>query len=518
MAARPRNVAPPLKSMSTKFSASGACVAASPTTRVRSSSLFPEPVAPMQSPCGPLPPWADSLRSSSTGAPRSSTPIGTRSRSTAAASHRARTARIPAGPGRRPTRPGNPGAARAAASAEIPAGPVARQPSGQRRGLRRSASRSGTPMATGGSPSSTRSTPSPVEAQAHHRRGRAPPGGRPDPQHGDARGRRPRAHAVGHPVDDDEQVRPGGLVRPPAAQLVDLGGEHPQRARPVAEPRVGVVRQPLDPLPRGQHRRCGDDGDPGIGRAVPQHELRDDGSGQRAGGFAVGFEPDRGRLLQRQGDRQLRHHGVRLQEAAQRERGDRLQPLGRPGLRRDQAGGQALGAAADAHVSEVGVGRAAFPQPPARDDGGPRFGLGMRGLRGDPLRGRCLLHRAPHLAEVAQVVAAPLVDGGRPRRAPAPAAGGHHAERRDREHAAEQPRRGVADAEDDDEAQRPGQHHQRQQPHQHAAGHHLLRLRWRLERQLARRWRWQLAVGPCDLDGAHEFLQTAPREGPRRRC
>jgi hypothetical protein len=25
-------------------------------------------------------------------------------------------------------------------------------------------------------------------------------------------------------------------------------------------------------------------------------------------------------------------------------------------------------------------------------------------------------------------------------------------------------------------------------------------------------------VGPYDLDGAHEFLQTAPREGPRRRC
>ena len=74
-------MAPPLKSTSTRFSSADECVAANPSTRVRSSSLLPDPVAPMQSPCGPLPPCADSLMSSATGAPVSSRPIGTRSRS-----------------------------------------------------------------------------------------------------------------------------------------------------------------------------------------------------------------------------------------------------------------------------------------------------------------------------------------------------------------------------------------------------------------------------------------------------
>ena len=129
-------------------------------------------------------------------------------------------------------------------------------------------------------------------------------------------------------------------------------------------------------------------------------------------------------------------------------------PSGGPGFRRDQAGGQALGAATDANVSEVGIRGAALPEPSARDDGGPGLGIGVHGIRGRALsRGR-LTHGAPHLVEVAEVVAAALVDGRRARCAAPAAAGGHHAERRDREHAAEQPRRGVAHAEHDDEAQR----------------------------------------------------------------
>ena len=59
---------------------------------MRSSSDLPEPVAPMSSPCGPMPPWADSLMSSTTGAPSASLPIGTRSRSRGARGrHRSRT-------------------------------------------------------------------------------------------------------------------------------------------------------------------------------------------------------------------------------------------------------------------------------------------------------------------------------------------------------------------------------------------------------------------------------------------
>ncbi len=73
------NAAPPLKSTSTKLTSSGEWVSASPVTRVRSSSLLPDPVAPTMRPCGPEPPWADSLMSRITGSPSPSLPIGTRS-------------------------------------------------------------------------------------------------------------------------------------------------------------------------------------------------------------------------------------------------------------------------------------------------------------------------------------------------------------------------------------------------------------------------------------------------------
>ena len=78
---RPRKVAPPLKSTRTRLSSAGECVANMDTTRVRKNSDFPEPVAPMHSPCGPVPPCALSLMSSSTGVPLGWKPIGTRNRS-----------------------------------------------------------------------------------------------------------------------------------------------------------------------------------------------------------------------------------------------------------------------------------------------------------------------------------------------------------------------------------------------------------------------------------------------------
>ena len=88
----PAKVAPPLKSARTKFSVSEEWVTARPSTRVRSSSDLPEPVAPTHRPCGPMPSCAASLRSSITGWPSSPTPIGTRSRS-------AMRARPPGAPG-----------------------------------------------------------------------------------------------------------------------------------------------------------------------------------------------------------------------------------------------------------------------------------------------------------------------------------------------------------------------------------------------------------------------------------
>ncbi len=79
--AMPANVAPPLKSTSTKLRISGEWVIARPRTRVRRSSDLPDPVAPMTRPCGPMPCCADSLMSRLIELPSAPTPIGTRSRS-----------------------------------------------------------------------------------------------------------------------------------------------------------------------------------------------------------------------------------------------------------------------------------------------------------------------------------------------------------------------------------------------------------------------------------------------------
>ena len=62
---------------------SGGWVIARAVTRVRNSSDLPEPVAPTTRPCGPTPPCADSLRSSSTG-----TAVRRRRRSAPAAGRR----------------------------------------------------------------------------------------------------------------------------------------------------------------------------------------------------------------------------------------------------------------------------------------------------------------------------------------------------------------------------------------------------------------------------------------------
>ncbi len=79
--ARPENVAPPLKSASSRASVAGGWVIANAVTRLRNSSDLPEPVAPTTRPCGPIPPRADSFRSSTSGVPSAAMPIGTRSSS-----------------------------------------------------------------------------------------------------------------------------------------------------------------------------------------------------------------------------------------------------------------------------------------------------------------------------------------------------------------------------------------------------------------------------------------------------
>ena len=76
------NAAPPLKSISTRFSSVGGSVAARPATSVRSSSLLPEPVVPATSACGP-----SATRSTMTG-PARLTPRGVAARRSGSAQRR----------------------------------------------------------------------------------------------------------------------------------------------------------------------------------------------------------------------------------------------------------------------------------------------------------------------------------------------------------------------------------------------------------------------------------------------
>ncbi len=106
-------VAPPLKSTSISASCSGGCPITSDVTRVRSISDLPEPVAPTISPCGPIPPCADSFRSSITALPEPPTPIGTRSNSRGARD-------LQVTPGSRPATSGTP---RISGSPTVPLSP-----------------------------------------------------------------------------------------------------------------------------------------------------------------------------------------------------------------------------------------------------------------------------------------------------------------------------------------------------------------------------------------------------------
>ncbi len=193
----PRNVAPPLKSTSTRFNASGGWVATRPRASVRRNSDLPEPVAPTQSPCGPMPPWAASLMSSSTGSPASETPIATRSRRRAGA-------RLPARRGVDPRQVAEPVQSRP--PAEL-LGPLV----GRRRRRRESGAsrRAHVNAATGVSRSGwvRRSAGSGVEPKIQARDGRCGPS--PDRQHRHARD--PTSRASRRPR------------RPPAATVRGVG-------------------------------------------------------------------------------------------------------------------------------------------------------------------------------------------------------------------------------------------------------------------------------------------------------
>ncbi len=223
----------------------------------------------------------------------------------------------------------------------------------------------------------------------------------------------------------------------PVLDLAERAADHPEWTDAVHNGRMLVVRQPLRPLPlllgatRGHHR------DQQVVRGVEGGHLGDRGAGQRTHLLLLALQADGGETAQRDGHRQVGHDGVGAHEAAQRQRGDRLQFLDRTGLRRHQAGVQPLGTAADAQVQEVTVGGAPLPHPAAGRDRPQRLRIRVHPLTLVALLQRCLAGALAHLAEVAQVVLAVLVHLGLLGAATTTAAtAGQHGDRAHEHHAA----------------------------------------------------------------------------------
>ena len=328
-----------------------------------------------------MPSCADSLMSSSTGAPSAPTPIGTRSRSRLGAGRPALRRRRTR-PGRR-RRAGRPGPCSAASGA-----------SARRAGRRRS--RSGASRRASASASAAAE---PVGARRRRRLAcpivyvsSCPP--RPPARAPAAAVEQPRRPAVevehGHAVDaavgrelagagevgaveHDDHVRPVGARRRPgrtgagwrARRRAAAPARRP-RSRPAAP---GRARRPG----RGGGRAAATSPSPtrpaGPARRRPRPAGRRARGTSRAGrrigpdqrarvGRCVAAHVHPGEAAQRQRDRQVGHHRVRVEEPAQRAGRHRLQVLQRPGHRRDERGGQRLRADRDPDDAEVGsVGR-----------------------------------------------------------------------------------------------------------------------------------------------------------------
>ena len=332
-----------------------------------------------------------------------------------------------------------------------------------------------------------------------------------------------------HHVVRERAALAGGEARPVlqvraehALELLHAARHQPDRARGVALGRVPGVRQPLDPVPFPHPVRRGAHADPHVLRGVEHGQLGEDRAHHAAGRVRIAAGGDPAERAQRHADRQLGHPAVGPDEPAERARTQRIEILGRLGLRRHQPDRELLGAGAEPEAAEIGVLRPAFPHP------GPLVGRHhppQRGrLRAGPLQ-RVPLgagrppHVAPDLAEVAQVVTALAVQ---PELAVALAPG----QLAERHPAHAQAHRAAADP-----AQRagprPGHHRHHAERHgQHGhVGHHLLHAVGRRFGDLRRRLEHDLAVGhlrrlaplltPHD-DGAHRspFLPRPARTGP----
>ena len=263
----PANVAPPLKSTSTRLSWSGGWVIASPSTSVRRNSDLPLPVAPTTSPCGPMPCCADSLRSRCTivvpelvegSLP---TPIGTRNRSRADRGRHpvaGSNASMPSIPSSSGSPAGAVGTASGAAagtwwgsSRRATASAVARSHWSRRRSSRAGRSSRSTPVVGGSSAAATSITVTAFRNQ------------------GDC----------GDAVDHEQQVNTGGH------QVENRGSraDQPDRTDRVGPLRALGVRQPLDPLPLVEDGFVGEHGDGEVVGGVEGRAGADEGAGQARG-------------------------------------------------------------------------------------------------------------------------------------------------------------------------------------------------------------------------------------------
>jgi hypothetical protein len=305
-------------------------------------------------------------------------------------------------------------------------------------------------------------------------------------------------HRLGKP-DDRAAGRGGGSEQPadrcPLGRVDDRHQVRPDAARlrtrrGADRPRARVVGKPLHPLP-GRVGGGGTGGqEPEVVGSVEGGELADDGAGQGPGPVGRAGEGDDAEPAERDRHRGVGEAGRTADELLRRPQKLRVVlHEGVGGAVEPDRGGQLDRAAADAGREEVGVGRAALPEPVGPLDRRPEQGqVGMDVLgRGELGRGQ-VVGPARGLVEVAQVAGplpSPRPVGRPPFDQPEGEAGQHRGDGR-ADHQGDQPDRARA-REREQERDRPsaaGQRHQVLEPAGKAGGAPADRRRGR-DRQLA---------------------------------
>ncbi len=138
--------------------------------------------------------------------------------------------------------------------------------------------------------------------------------------------------------------------------------DQPDRAGRVRLVRVLGVRQPLRPLPAAALMIRHADADAQVVRRVEGGDLGGQRTTETLHALVRTAQVDVREVAQGDGDRQVGHDRVGVDELAQRHRAERLQLVHRAGLRRDQAGRHLLHTDRDPHDGEVGVVAPPLPE------------------------------------------------------------------------------------------------------------------------------------------------------------